>query len=305
MLYIGGWGRSGSTLLECVLARVEGTVALGEVVWLWERGLRRDELCACGEPFGSCPFWREVGDTAFGGWDKVDPDRMAVLKDAVDRQRRIPQSVRRRPSASFRARAVEYAEHFDRVHRAAAAVSGARVVVDSSKEVPTALVLSHLDDHDLRVLHIVRDSRGVAYSWSKVVARPEAGGEPMPQFSAARSTALWLSGNLSVQGLVHRGVPVTRVRYEDLVAEPGATVERAWRQLALPGDPQVPMVDGSTIDLRPTHSVAGNPMRFRTGLTQLRPDEAWRTELPAADRRLVTAMSYPLLRAFGYLEGSR
>lgn len=305
VLYIGGWGRSGSTLLECVLAEAEGTVALGEVVWLWDRGLVKDELCACGEPFGACPFWREVGRVAFGGWSNVDPARMAALKDAVDRQRRMPQSVRRRPGAVFRAQVQEYAGRFQQVYRAARGVTGCPVVIDSSKEIPTALALSHLDDLDLRVLHIVRDARGVAYSWSKVVERPEADGEPMPRFSPARSTALWLSGNLTVAGLVHRGVPVTRMRYEDLVDAPSAAIDRAWRDLELPGRPSVPMLDASTVELHPTHSVAGNPMRFRTGVTELRRDDAWRTALPANDRRLVTAMSYPVLKAFGYLEHDR
>lgn len=305
VLYVGGWGRSGSTLLECVLAEAEQTVALGEVVWLWERGLARNELCACGEPFHDCPFWTEVGRVAFGGWHRVDPARMASLKDAVDRQRRMVHSVRRRPGAAFRTQVRDYAGHFQQVYRAAAAVSGARVVIDSSKEIPTALALSHLDDLDLRVLHIVRDSRGVAYSWSKVVERPEAGGEPMPQFSPVKSTALWLSGNLTVVGLTHRGVPLTRLRYEDLVAAPTHSIEQAWRALDLPGRADVPMVDATTVELHPTHSVAGNPMRFRTGLTQLRRDDAWRTAMPPRDRRLVTAMSYPVLKAFGYLETTR
>lgn len=302
MLYIGGWGRSGSTLLECVLAEAEQTVALGEVVWLWDRGARLDELCACGEHFGDCAFWSEVGRTAFGGWDRVDLERVFALKDAVDRQRRMPQSVRRRPTPAFGSKVQEYASYFQRVYRAAAAVSGARVVIDSSKEIPTALALSHLDDLDLRVLHIVRDSRGVAYSWSKVVERPEADGEPMPQFSPVRSTAQWLSGNLTVHGLSYRGVPVTRMRYEDLVADPTGAIDRAWTALDLPGRPEIDWVAADTIDLHPTHSVAGNPMRFRTGLTQLKRDDAWRTELPARDRRVVTAMSYPVLKSFGYLE---
>lgn len=305
VLYIGGWGRSGSTLLECVLAEAEQTMALGEVVWLWERGLGLNELCACGEPFHDCPFWSEVGRTAFGGWDRVDTTRMASLKDAVDRQRRMVHSARRSPAPAFTAQAREYAGHFQRVYRAAAAVSGARVVIDSSKEIPTALALSHLDDLDLRVLHIVRDSRGVAYSWSKVVERPEANGEPMPQFSPTRSTVQWLSGNLAVAGLAHRGVPLTRLRYEDLVEDPTGSIEQAWMALDLPGRADVPMVDATTVDLHPTHSVAGNPMRFRTGLTQLRRDDAWRTEMPARDRRLVTALSYPVLKSFGYLENDR
>ena len=200
---------------------------------------------------------------------------------------------------------MEYASHHQRIHRAAAEITGARVVVDSSKEIPTALALSHLDDLDLRVIHIVRDARGVAYSWSKVVQRPEAGGEPMPRFSASRSTTFWLSGNVTVAALRHRGVPVARMRYEDLVDDPAAAVGAAWRDLALPGTASIPMLGPDTVHLNPTHSVAGNPMRFRTGVTKLSADEAWRESLRARDRRVVTAMAWPVLRQYGYLGGQR
>ena len=299
VLYIAGWGRSGSTLLERLLAEVEGVTLLGEVVHLWERGVRDDELCACGTPFSGCPFWGEVGRVAFGGWPRVDVDRVAHLKGRVDRQRRLPQTLRRRPDAGTRRDVADYAGHFRAVYAAARQVSGARILVDSSKEIPTAVTLSHLPDLDLRALHVVRDPRGVAHSWAKTVARPEVDGEPMPRFSPGRSTALWVSGNLTVQGLAWRGTPLTRMRYEDLVADPAGAVSTAWRALKLPGEPVLPLV-GHTIDLRPCHSVAGNPMRFRTGPTELRADEAWRTAMSDRDRRLVTAIAWPLLRRFGY-----
>lgn len=301
VLYIGGWGRSGSTLLECLLAESPGAVALGEVVHLWERGLRDDQLCACGEGFHACPFWKEIGERAFGGWDEVDLGRMLHLSDAVDRQRRLPQSGRRTAPAGFAPLVREYAAHFQKIYAAASEITGARVVIDSSKEIPTALALSHLDDLDLRVLHIVRDARGVAYSWSKVVERPEADGEPMPRFSPARSTTFWLSGNLTVNLLRHRGVPVSRMRYEDLVLDPVGAVEQAWSALELPGRAELPMLTPTSIDLGTTHSVAGNPMRFRTGVTHLKADEAWREQLDPRDRRVVTAMAWPVLKSFGYL----
>jgi hypothetical protein len=303
VLYIAGWGRSGSTLLECLLAEAPGAVALGEVVHLWERGLAEDQLCACGSAFHACDFWREIGARAFGGWDAVDLERVRFLAGAVDRQRHIPRSGRRRPSSGFASLAREYADLYRRIHRAAAEITGARVVIDSSKEIPTALALSHDDRIDLRVLHIVRDPRGVAYSWSKVVERPEADGEPMPRFSASRSTTFWLSGNLSVAALAHRGVPLTRVRYEDLVAAPAATTEDAWRALGLPGQARLPMVTPDSIELGSTHSVAGNPVRFRTGLTRIAADDAWRSALGARDRRTVTAMTWPVLNTYGYLRG--
>ncbi|WP_104105707.1 sulfotransferase [Nocardioides sp. 616] len=301
VLYIAGWGRSGSTLAERLLAEIDGVTLLGEVVHLWERGVREDQLCACERPFHQCPFWSEVGRLAFGGWEQVEVDRIAELKSQVDRQRRLPRTVRRRPDAATRAAIDEYAGWFRAVYAAAQQVSGARILVDSSKEIPTAVTLSHLEDLDLRVLHIVRDARGVAHSWAKVVARPEADGEPMPRFSPARSTALWMSGNLTVQGLAWRGVPVTRLRYEDLVASPAQAVAGAWDALGLPGRPGLPMVDDHSIELHPSHSVAGNPMRFRTGITELRADDAWRTQMSRSDRAVVTAIAWPLLKRFGYL----
>ena len=40
--FVGGFGRSGSTLLERVVAELPGVCALGEVLHLWERGVRRN-----------------------------------------------------------------------------------------------------------------------------------------------------------------------------------------------------------------------------------------------------------------------
>ena len=90
VLYLAGLGRSGTTLIERTLAETPGVTGLGEVMHLWERGLGRNELCGCGVPFASCPFWREVGARAFGGWERVDAERMTWLKGQVDRASRVP-----------------------------------------------------------------------------------------------------------------------------------------------------------------------------------------------------------------------
>lgn len=299
-LYVGGWGRSGSTLLECMLAEIPGVVVLGEVQHLWERGLGDNELCACSRPFHDCPFWSEVGARAFGGWDRVDLARVEHLKDAVDRKRRLPRTLRRRPPADLGSDLAEYAGYYRRIYRAAAEMTGAGTVVDSSKVVPTAVALSHDPAIDLRVAHIVRDSRGVAYSWQKSVARPEKDGEPMPRIGLVDSTQNWVVHNLSMTGLRYRGVPVHRVRYEDLVVEPQTVVQTLWAGLGLPGTAALPMTDPLTITLNGTHSVAGNPMRFRTGPTTLRPDTEWIAAMGARDRRTVTALSLPLLKRYGY-----
>jgi hypothetical protein len=300
-LYVGGTSRSGSTLLECLLARLDGVVVLGEVAHLWRRGLLADELCACGEHFSRCPFWQAVGDRAFGGWPAVDVQRVLELKDAVDRQRKLPSTGRRRPTAAVASAATEYAAHYRAIYDAAADIAGAQVVVDSSKVPPTATALTHDPAIDLRIIHIVRDSRGVAYSWTRTVRRPESlTGESMPRFNVGSSAVQWVAHNLQMGFAAHRGADLARLRYEDLVDDAGGAVRDVWQRLGLPGDGTLPMIDSRTIELRPTHSVAGNPMRFRHGATTLSPDVAWRSDMPAHQRRLVTAVTFPLLMRFGY-----
>jgi len=306
VLYVGGSGRSGSTLLERLLGELDGVVTLGEVGHLWERGLVKDELCACGRPFSQCPFWTDVGARAFGGWEHVDAERVLFLKDGVDRQRRMPRTAARRPAEDLRGPLLEYSEYYRKVYDAAAQVAGARVVVDSSKVAPTALALSHHPDIDLRVLHISRDSRGVAYSWAKSVARPETSGtELMPQLTPLASSVLWSSHNAAIQLLRYRGVPVVRVKYEDLVVDPGPVVASAYRRLHLPGSGELPLVDRTSLVLGQTHSVAGNPMRFATGRTDLRPDTEWQSKMTARDRRIVTAARPPVPAWLGYVKPRR
>ena len=49
-----------------------------------------------------------------------------------------------------------------------------------------------------------------------------------------------------------------------------------------------------------SHGLSGNPGRFRSGPIELRQDDGWTTEMPTADRAVVTALTLPLLRTYGY-----
>ncbi len=90
VLYIGGHGRSGSTILAQTLGQIPGFVNVGELWQVWYRGLRENERCGCGQPFYSCTFWRAVGEEAFGGWDNVDVDKMVALMPYLRRRRYTP-----------------------------------------------------------------------------------------------------------------------------------------------------------------------------------------------------------------------
>ncbi|GAA2595951.1 sulfotransferase [Dactylosporangium fulvum] len=300
VLFLGGLGRSGTTLLERLLGELPGVCPLGEVVHLWERDIAGDERCACGKRFSDCDFWHAVGEKAFGGWHHVDVWRVLALRHAVERTRYIPRLASVRMTAAQRLLVEEYADWYARLYEAAAAVSGAEVLVDSSKHAALAYCLRFAPDIDLRVVHMVRDSRGVAYSWTKKVSRPETdGAAEMTRYSPSRSALLWNAHNTAFSVLHHCGVPVKRVRYEELLEQPEETLRDLAGFAGLPAT-DVSFLNDGTAELGPCHSAAGNPMRFKVGAVPLRRDDAWRTALPVRQRRVVSALTAPLLSAYGY-----
>lgn len=307
VVYLGGSGRSGSTLLERLLGAVDGVTTLGEVVHLPNRGLVGGESCACGLTLDHCPFWAPVGDRAFGGWTRVDGGAWRALQGRVDRNRHIPR-LALPIGAGFRRDLTEHVRRLEALYLAAAAETGNGILVDSSKHASTAFALRHLRRVDVVFVHLVRDSRGVAYSWTKEVARPEvATGQAMPRYSPASSAAWWDAFNLMLASLALTGSPVHRLRYEDLLGDPSDALRAILTPTGLPlerGWDGFLTAEGAR--LGPSHSVAGNPMRFRTGTIPLRRDDAWREHLPTRDRRVVTALTGPLLLAYGYTPvGSR
>lgn len=307
VLYIGGFGRSGSTLLERVLGQIPGVVAVGEVVHLIERGLLGNENCGCGRPFHECPFWSDVGAKAFGGWDRMSGTSWLELKQRVDRNRFIPLMIA--PLLPrYRADLAQHCERLTCLYEAIAEVSRAEVIIDSSKQASTAFLLRRVQGIRLRVLHLVRDSRGVAYSWTKAVTRPEIQDRItlMPRFHPARAAARWLAYNALFHLLGPIGTEVDFVRYEDLLATPSAEIARIVAPTGVRGgEGDLPFLADDHVDLGGGHSVAGNPMRFLTGRIDLVPDSAWRCGLHRAHRWIVTVITAPLLGWYGYLSGRR
>src|SRR4029077_18987486 len=93
--------------------------------------------------------------------------RLARLHADTIRVRYTFRLLREKPGApSHWAALREYAEVAGRLYRAIAAATGARVIVDTSKRTGDAALLRCLPGVGPRVLHVVRDPRAVAYSWS-------------------------------------------------------------------------------------------------------------------------------------------
>jgi hypothetical protein len=299
VIVLVGMGRSGSTMLERAVAGVPGVFALGELVHVWDRSVRDNELCACGRQFRDCEFWTGVGERAFGGWDQVDDDRLIAAKMAVVRTRYVARLLRGRGgSAQWRTSADELLDAQLAVIRAAHEQSGATVLVDSSK-LPAYAALMARGDLDLTFVEVVRDPRGVAHSLGKTVRRPEADAV-MHRNGLLKAAGWWSTFDVLARYLRRRGsVPWQTVRYEDFVKEPAATVAGL---LAFGGlnQPDLGHIQGGVLLLTGNHQMAGNPVRFDTGSATIIADEAWRSEMPVKSQKTVRMLTSGLRRRHGY-----
>lgn len=167
--------------------------------------------------------------------------------------------------------------------------------MDSSKYAAYGLILAGAPGIDLRVLHLGRDSRAVAYSWQRRKPMPEVVGETrlMPRKRPWRSAVSRGLEHLALELLRSRARAYQVVRYDDFAGDPAATLRRALERLGLPAD--VGFLSDRRAVLGANHTVAGNPVRFDRGEVAIRPDREWEHGLPAGARRVVTALTWPIL----------
>lgn len=306
VVFIGAVPRSGSTVISDLLDENPHMVNIGELVHLWERGVIEDNLCGCGEAFSECEFWSAVGQVAFGGWEQISGERMRKLQMRADRTRHIPSLLVPQISQFLNANTTQYGSVVSRILRAVVEVSGSPIVVDTSKHVSTALLLRRIPDVDLRIVHVVRDPRGVAYSWSKIVDRPEvtAGEQQMVTLHPARIGLRWLWFNWAFSNMDRLGVPVTSVRYEDFVSSPTEVLDQIFAFAGVEPMAAEVLETGEPVILEPGHSVAGNPRRLERKALQIRADDGWKSGLDKDHASLVRRITRPLLSRYRYSKES-
>lgn len=299
MVYLGGWGRSGTTVLADLLGAHDGVFSGGEIRYLWQRGILGGRLCGCGKPVSGCELWQRVRTAAYGP-DEPDPRHVVALQDEVARVRNTPQllwSRRTRASAAL----AEYRALLTRLYQGIAEVTGARVIVDSSKYPSDAAIVAGLTGVEQYLVHVIRDPRAVAYSWQRPKTQLDLPTKPdMVKHSTTNSSLNWVAMNLALERVGHRyGPRRRRLRYESFVDDPAGQVAELLDFLGVPDD-GCPFVGRNEATLGTNHTVSGNPSRFSTGTVMLSPDVEYRAHQRAADRRLVTGLTLPVLLRYRY-----
>jgi hypothetical protein len=291
VLFIGGEGRSGSTVLERLIAAQPATCAVGELKNLFERGVAARELCGCGRGVRQCDLWSEVGRRLVGGWDTPAGRELVSFFTGVNHRMQLPVILTGRGAMVARARSV-LADLYPIISE----VSGSSLIVDSSKHPSWAYLLAGTAGIDLRVVHLVRHPSAVVHSWSSPVRRPHTGtgtGDPvMAAHSPVEVCIRWDVFNHLYRHLARRGIPTEVIRYEDYVDD----VDGALRTcMALSGHPY-----RAASGLAVGHGIAGNPSRFAAEGSRIERDDRWLDQMSVSRHLLVSGLTWPTRLAYGY-----
>ena len=301
ILYIGGDGRSGSTLLDTILSNHPEMFGGGELEALFE-DLAENGACSCGELYTECDYWKEILALLYARIPGLDVEVAARDREIVESpigrlkfgNQLLAQSQKR------------YGELWSTLMQAICDVSEKPTLIDSSKSAyGNARRIHALHTYagmNLNVLHLIRDPRAVVYSeWGRGNnKRLEFDVErPLLDGGMVKPLAGWVIANLAVSMTTanDKTIPVHRIHYENLVTDPIATLE---------GVEQFLESDFSTIidllrhnkSLTGGHGVRGNRMR-RKGPITMKVDTEWVESMPVV-ARYCTKSLWPVARYYGY-----
>ena len=303
VVYIGGSSRSGTGILGRVFSRIDGAAHGGELRRLWSRGLRPGRTCDCGRPHAECPIWSKL---LVPGASYIEPslsDLAQVQETAAPEAHAWWHALkilrRRSPPAPSSAEA-RYIELYSDLFRAFAHAAGSSIVMDNSKNPADAALLVDAPDVTAYCVQIVRDPRGVLF-YARKRSSPDDPGRFRP-VETAKVAAYWTLRQLTFDALRRRYGDERSlvVIYERLMENPNLALADACRMLGEP-EPAGDLQSGVPFQVPEVHGPDGSSVqRFVTTEVVLRVDDRWLSDLHSADRAMMTFLTYPLLRRYGY-----
>lgn len=276
ILYIVGWGHSGSTLLDLVISSSPRVCSVGELIFFdffrdgtGHRSLVSGLRCTCREFFTTCPFWSTV-------MEETAVHRPSILYDDDRNSARLRWLLLyllwrlgwlRDPTG--RTSLGDDARLLDAVRRVAP--SRAEYIFDSSKDFARLIRLLMNDRIEVYPIHLVRDGRAVAFSYNNA-GRAKYG---LKKTGYYKALVLWIAINF-VSRLIVRlsGRPWFSVSYDTFCKDPRSTIQLFNQRLGL----AISENDFLThVNHATHHGLGGNTMRFRT--IKIHYDESWRSAL--------------------------
>lgn len=278
ILYIMGTGRSGTTILEILLASNPGFTGVGEVKYIFRDGYLRDQPCACGRTATQCELWSAVLRST--NWNPEDCKKIGSVIERIESHARFPLTFAHViPSGDERL----YRLASEALFASVGAAKHSKVVVDSSKHAGRAITLARLFPDSVKVLCITRSAEGILNAFQK-----KNDGEQRPKGPLA--VAAYYIYVLLCMSLVRRRLKdrCFAIRFEDLNRSPEAvlTAIERWAGYSL-ASAKAKLAEGDVFDVG--HIVTGNRIR-KKGRVRFEPSAAGSSVPSSAARRVLASV---------------
>jgi hypothetical protein len=317
--YLLAASHSGSTLLAMLLASHPDVCTTGELK-ATSLGDPARYRCSCGALIRECSFWNgvEARMAARGLPFDITRAETHISAGATPYVQKLLQPLVRGPalealrgvglglSPSWHRRLAQFHALNESLVRSVCDMTGARVVVDSSKVGIRLKYLLRNPGLDVRVIRVIRDGRAVALTYTDPANFADAsaphlrgGGDGQSRererLSPLDAAHEWRRSNEEAAAVI-AGLDPSRhitVTYEDVCADTGGALNRLWNFLGLR-----PYTFGRGWRARNQH-VIGNGMRLDS-TEEVTLDERWKTALPPSALEIFEAEAGPLNRRLGY-----
>lgn len=294
LIYIASTGRSGSTLLESILGTHSQMATAGEI-HVWPKNITEggNIPCGCGKSVPECSFWQKMVERVEPlqqPQPKIDFFRDKYNAGKTLRLSHIKEFFSEKQSQSLAKKIETYGKNnyqfFTSFTELIYLETGIKPnwIIDSSKDPYRLLWLLRSGLFNIKVLQVVKDPRAFVYSMSKDLLKQNRPGlKPKLLHRATMKSLSWIVQNYLFKQIANKYVnpeDYIFIPYEKLASKPEETVRSICQVI----DCQYEEQAIANFRNNQMHTIAGNPMRFRSGGIVL--DETWKLSLPPECRKL-------------------
>lgn len=278
------------------MGQIDGICNLGEVRAFF-RQYSNNSKCGCGEKLTECTLWSKIALEA-NLTDIKTVKEIGNLQSKMLGWRHTWLKVMRfsRNPKMLEELKRNYLPLVINFYESAARITNSTVIVDSSKEIVDALLLTSSKDLNLYLIHLLREPGGVTYSTLRAEKRDF-------KLVSTLARTIYLSLNWTINNYLAANIErksghlhYLALTYSKLVEEPRDTLTKILEFTQ--HNASLDFVFPQEALLKPTHSVDGNPSRFNIGKIRLEPDNVWQIKLPKTHQLAVKLITAPVSRKY-------
>lgn len=293
IIYIAGYGRSGSTLLERILGTHKKCFGTGELAQLVPKMQEQNPECSCGKKIENCNFWGNITKLIRKKYNLNKIYSLQLTQESI-------LGVFKR----FFLSTDEYSQYNEGLFGAIFenTTSEIEFIIDSSKTARKRFfrpfLLNNLPNTEVKLIHLVRDPRGCMHSNLKGSNKKmEKGQDPKIKFAVPRTILHWPLANLSPHLFqLSSSDNYLRISYENFVSNPKNTLQKTGQFLDINLDRQIEALENKQA-IPVSHQIAGNRLRKKKKIV-LRKNKKWKKKLNKLNKFLALLFLWPLIKLY-------